>query len=292
MTLAPEVVEQAVKALSRASGFWFTRRCLMFELCRRSAWPDPGTYGESGGESGLDACERDFAEALAEHERRVGQLPRLVRPEDALAGIGPADLETFDLPADLFDYSIQRVAVFQRKDLCLMLIANGMHREIELALTVAPDFPTHVWARVRAQLDAGLRTTFLAVHDCGAASEAWLAEIEDQLGAHEGAEVFGVGLTVPWAFRLRVPVRGPEAPRGPGPSGPGGGPESKRGPGMSGMSGMPRRPSMPGLEEADPSFEPMLRSGSYALLEELTPLRAMRWIYGRVARGAEDVGFG
>jgi hypothetical protein len=44
--------------------------------------------------------------------------------------------------------------------------------------------------------------------------------------------------------------------------------------------------------ETDESFEPMLRSGSYALLEELTPLRAMRWIYGRVARGAEDVGFG
>lgn len=287
MTLEPEAVEQAVKALSRASGFWFTRRCLMFELCRRNAWPDPG--------NDLDACERDFAAALAEHERRAGQLSRLVRPEDALPGIGPADLETFDLPSDLFDYSIQRVAVFQRKDLCLMLIANGMHREIELALTVAPDFPTHVWARIRAQLDAGLRTTFLAVHDCGAASEAWLAEIEEQLGAHEGAEVFGVGLTVPWAFRLRVPVRGPEAPRTAGHAGPARGPESKRGPGMSGTPGMPampRRPSMPGLEEADPSFEPMLRSGSYALLEELTPLRAMRWIYGRVARGAEDVGFG
>jgi hypothetical protein len=286
MTLEAETVEQAVKAMSRASGFWFTRRCLMFELCRRNAWPDPG--------NDLDACERDFAAALAEHESRAGRLSRLVRPEAALPGIGLEDLETFDLPADLFDYSIQRVAVFQRKDLCLMLIANGMHREIELALTVAPDFPTHVWARIRAQLDAGLRTTFLAIHDCGGSSEAWLAEIEEQLGAHEAAEVFGVGLTVPWAFRLRIPVRGPEAPRSPGPAG---GSEPKRGPGnlrrpgmpggMSGMSG-----GMSGIEGADDSFEPMLRSGSYALLEELTPLRAMRWIYGRVARGAEDVGFG
>lgn len=284
-TLDAQTVEQAVNVMSRASGFWFTRRCLMFELCRRGAWPDPGTYGahdESGGESGLDACERDFAAALAEYESRVGQLPRLVRPEAAVAGIGPEQLQAYALPPDLFDYSIQRVAVFQRMDLCLMLIANGMHREIELALTVSPDFPTHVWARIRAQLDAGLRTTFLAVHDCGGTSEAWLAQLEEQLGAHEAAEVFGVGLTVPWAFRMRIPVRGPAAARGPAVAR---GPEPGRGSAMAGGPAM-------GAGPANESFEPMLRSGSYALLEELTPLRAMRWIYGRVARGAEDVGFG
>jgi hypothetical protein len=279
-------LEQAVKAMSRSSGFWFTRRCLMFELCRRNAWPDPGTD--------LDGCEREFAAALAEHESRTGQLARLVRPETAIAGIGLDDLETFDLPADLFDYSIQRVAVFQRKDLCLMLIANGLHREIELALTVPPDFPTHVWARIRAQLDAGLRTTFLAVHDCGAASEAWLAEVEEQLGSHDGAEVFGVGLTVPWAFRLRIPVRGAEPGRAPAA---GRVPAAGRGPTAGRGRPLARGPAGPAMgrgpaEEADDSFEPMLRSGSYALLEELTPLRAMRWIYGRVARGAEDVGFG
>jgi hypothetical protein len=259
--LDAQVVEQAAKALSRASGFWFTRRCLMFELCRREAWPDPG--------KDLDGCEQEFAAALAEHELRAGRLSRLVRPEDAIPGIGPTDLQAHDLPADLFDYSIQRVAVFERMDLCLMLILNGLHREVELALTVAPEFPTHVWARIHAQLDAGLHTTFLAIHDCGAGSEAWLASVEQQLGSYEAAEVFGVGLTVPWAFRLRIPVRGPAAVRGPGP-----------GPG--------RAP----VKTKDESFEPMLRSGSYALLEELTPLRAMRWIYGRVARGAEDVGFG
>ena len=38
-------------------------------------------------------------------------------------------------------------------------------------------------------------------------------------------------------------------------------------------------------------FEPILRR-SYALLEELTPLQTLRWIYERSARGAEDVGFG
>lgn len=274
-SLDAQTVEEAAKVLSRTSGLWFTRRCLMFELCRRGAWPDPGTD--------LDGCERDFAAALSEHEGRAGRLSRLVRPEAAIPGIGPADLKAFDLPADLFDYSIQRVALFERMDLCLMLVANGMHREIELALTVSPNFPTHVWARIRAQLDAGLRTTFLAVHDCGASSEAWLAEVEQQLGAHEAAEVFGVGLTVPWAFRLRLPVRGPGQARGPGPLG-----HSKRGPAGDTDEAYD-------ADEADEdveAFEPMLRSGSYALLEELTPLRAMRWIYGRVARGAEDVGFG
>jgi hypothetical protein len=209
----------------------------MFELCRRDGWPEP--------DLDLDGCERDFAAALAEYERSAGPLARLVRPETAIPGVGPADLEAHDLPADLFDYAIQRVVVVQRLDLCLMFIANGLHREIELALTVPPEFPTHVWTRIRAQLDAGLHTTFMAIHDCGAASEAWLETVENELGAYEAAEVFGVGLTVPWAYRMRLPVRGPEQ-----------------------------------------------GAGSYALLEELTPLRAMRWIYGRVARGAEDVGFG
>ena len=253
--LDEKTVEQAAKALSRASGYWFTRRCMMFELMRRGAWRDPGTD--------LDGCEREFAEALSEYERRAGQLSRLVRPEVAVASFEAADLRALDLPADLFDYSVQRVALFQRMDLCLMLIANGFHREIELALTVPPAFPGYVWTRLRAQLDAGLRTTFLAIHDCGGTSEEWLATIEQELGSHEHAEIARVGLTVPWAFRLRLPVRGPT-------------PEGRTAPPVS----------------PDKPFEPMLRSGSYALLEELTPLRAMRWIYGRVSKGAEDVGFG
>jgi hypothetical protein len=255
MTLERQLVEQAAKALSRSSGFWFTRRCLMFELCRRGAWSDPG--------ADLDACERDFAAALSEHERSFGRLPLLVRPEEAIPGVGPADLQSYDLPADLFDYSIQRVALVQRMDLCLMLIANGLHREIELALTVPPEFPTHVWSRLRAQLDAGLRTTFLAIHDCGGASEAWL----DAVGSCSAAEIVRVGLTVPWAFRLRLPVRGGTV-----------------------RGDEPVRSKAPAGEDED--FAPMLRSGSYALLEELPPLATMRWIYGRVSRGAEDVGFG
>jgi hypothetical protein len=238
--LDAQTVRAAAEALSGASGFWFTRRCLMFELCRRGAWPDPDVD--------LDACERDFALALANLEREVGRasggLARLVRPEEAIPGVGPADLDTFDLPADLFDYSIARVALIERMDLCLMLIANGLHREIEVALTVPPAFPTHVWGRIHAQLDAGLRTTFLAIHDYGGSSTAWLAAIDEQLGEHEAAQVAPTGLTISWSSRLGIPLRGPA------------------------------------------------RTNSYALLEELPPLQLMRWIYERVARGAEDVGFG
>ncbi|KIG19566.1 hypothetical protein DB30_00075 [Enhygromyxa salina] len=250
--LDPQTVLAAAKALSGSTGFWFTRRCLMFELCRRRVWPDPG--------ANLAACEQNFAAALASYEQTSGQLERLVRPEQAIAGVGPADLEAHDLPADLFDYAIGRVALFQRMDLCLMLIANGFHREIEVALTVPPEFPSHVWGRIHAQLNTGLRTTFLAIHDYSPASGPWLASIDEQLGGHEAAEVFPIGLTTPWAYRLRIPVRGPQA--------------------------SPGAPSAAAPTDAEP------RAGSYALLEELSPLRAMRWIYGHVARGAEDVGFG
>ncbi|PRQ03118.1 hypothetical protein [Enhygromyxa salina] len=249
--LDPQTIFAATEALSGPGKFWFTRRCLMFELCRRRVWADPGPD--------IEACEREFEATLAAYEREhgsAGGLDRLIRPEQAIPGVGPAELEAHDLPADLFDYSIARVALFQRMDLCLMLIANGFHREIEIALTVPPEFPSHVWGRIRAQLDAGLRTTFLAIHDCSSASDAWLASIDEQLGGHEAAALFPVGLTVPWAYRLRIPVRGPQA--------------------------------------APPSAGPkaQLPAGSYALLEELTPLRAMRWIYRHVSRGAEDVGFG
>lgn len=234
--LDAQLVCAAAQALSGSTGFWFTRRCLMFELCRRGAWPDPG--------ADLEGCERDFAAALSEYERDAGCLARLVRPEQAIAGVGPADLDTFDLPADLFDYSIARVALVERMDLALMLIANGLHREIEVAVTVPPKFPSHVWGRIRAQLDAGLRTTFLAIHDYEGSSAAWLGAVDEQLGAHEAAEVFPTGLTVAWVARLGIPLRGP------------------------------------------------VDSSSYALLEELPPLGLMRWVYERVARGAEDVGFG
>lgn len=244
MSLDAQVVSAAAQALSGSSGFWFTRRCLMFELCRRGAWPDPGP--------GLRACEQDFGAALATYEREFGRLALLVRPEEAVLGVGPEDLATFDLPADLFDYAIARVVLLERMDLCLMLIANGFHHEIEVALTVPPQFPSHVWDRIHAQLDAGLRTTFLAIHDYGGSSGAWLGAIDEQLGDHEAAEVFPTGLTMSWVSRLGVGLRGPDQ-----------------------------------VDQVDQAA-----SNSYALLEELPPLRIMRWIYERVARGAEDVGFG
>lgn len=231
-TIDRDALAAALVALQGQRGFWFTRRCLMFELVRRGAWPDP--------EHDLATCEASFALALAEHEREHGPLAKLVRPELASPGLRVDELARFDLPADLFDYSIQRVALFERLDLCLMLIANGFHREIEIALTVPPEFPSHVWGRIADQIAAGLPTTFLAVTDCGETHEAWLDGLDHRYGA---GKVRRVDLGVPWAHKLGLRLRG-------------------------------------------------TRSGSEALLEELPPLLLMRWIYRRVARGAEDIGFG
>lgn len=243
----PQLVDAAARALSGASGFWFTRRGLMFELCRRDAWPDP--------QADLDAQEQAFAAALAAYEADHGELGRLVRPELAPPGIGAGDLERMDLPADLFDYAVARVALVERLDLCLMLIANGLHRGIEVALCVPPNFPSHVWERVRAQLDAGLRTTFLTIHDYSPSSGPWLAAIDAQLREHEDAEIVPAGLTMPWLSRLQLPLRGESA-------------------------------------DTEGDADAASQAPSYALIEELPPLRIMRWVYGRVATGAEDIGFG
>jgi hypothetical protein len=101
------------------------------------------------------------------------------------------------------------------------------------------------------------------VHDCSAAGYTWLARLREHLRRHEAAELVNVGLSVPWAFRLRLSVR---------------------------STGKPVDPSV--LSGPGRDFMPLLHEGGYAELEELRPLQALRWIYRRAARGAEDVGFG
>jgi hypothetical protein len=253
--LAPTAVEAAVAAVSSDGAFWYTRRNLMYELCRAGAWPDPGSDPEG--------AHARFADALAEHEAEHAPLAELIRPEHASPGLAPEDLATLELPEDLFDYSVRRVVVLDRIDTCLLLVTNAFHRRIEVAPVAYPGFPSHVWARIARQLEAGVRTTFFAVHDCSAAGYAWLHRLRDELRPHDAAELVHVGLSVPWAFRLRLPVR---------------------------STGKPVDPSV--LSGPGRDFMPLLRAGSYAELEELRPLQALRWIYRRTARGAEDVGFG
>jgi hypothetical protein len=245
----------AVAAVSSDGVFWYTRRNLMYELCRAGAWPDPGADPEG--------AHARFAAALSEHEAEHEPLARLIRPEHASPGLSAADLATLDLPADLFDYSVRRVVVLDRIDTCLLLVTNGFQRRLECAPVAFPGFPSHVWERLEAQLVAGVSTTFFAVHDCSAAGYAWLHGLREALRRHELAELVHVGLSVPWAFRLRLPVRSTGRPVDP---------EVLSGPGRD--------------------FVPLLRTGGYAELEELRPLEALRWIYRRTARGAEDVGFG
>jgi hypothetical protein len=260
-SLAPPVLATAVAAVSSDGAFWYTRRNLMYELVRAGTWPDPGSDPE-------DAHTR-FAAALAAHEAEHGRLERLIRPENASPGLTASDLDALDLPSDLFDYTVRRVVVLDRLDSCLLLITNGLHRKLEVAPVAVVDggsdlgFPSHVWARVQAQLAAGIPTTFFAVHDCNAAGYAWLVRLREQLLRHEAAALVHVGLSVPWAFRLRLPVR---------------------------STGKPADPAL--LSGPGRDFMPLLSAGSYAELEELRPLQALRWIYRRTARGAEDVGFG
>lgn len=253
MSLTARDFEEALPALTSGGVFRYTRRNLMFELCRRGAWPDPA--GDP------DGCERAFEAALAEYEAREGRLEHLIRPEEAPPGLAPEERAKMDLPRDLFDFAVRRVAVFERKDTCLLFIANGFHRRIEMALTAHPGFPSHVWENLEAQLDARMRTTFFLVHDCRAESQAWARETRRALGRHRAARFQRVGLTVPWVFRMRMPMRTLDSE----------------------------------LEEAaarGQSFDNLVRTGSYALLEELRPVQAMRFVYRRTARGAEDIGFG
>jgi hypothetical protein len=253
--LPPAELAAAVTAVGSDGVFWYTRRNLMYELVRSGAWPDPGADPET--------AHTRFAAALATHEAEHGRLPRLIRPEHASPGLSDADVAALDLPSDLFDYSVRRVVVLDRIDTCLLLVTNGLHRRIEIAPVAYPGFPSHVWARLRSQLDDGVPTKFFAVHDCNAAGYAWLARLREELGRYPAATLVHAGLSVPWAFRLRLPVR---------------------------STGQPVDPST--LSGPGRDFMPLLRAGAYAELEELRPLQALRWIYGRTSRGAEDVGFG
>lgn len=253
--LAPAAVAAAVAGVSSDGAFAYTRRNLMYELIRAGVWPDPGSDPEG--------AHARFAESLAAYEAEHGSLATLIRPEHASPGLDPDDPSTLELPEDLFDYSVRRVVVLDRVDTCLLLVTNGFHRKIEVAPVAYPGFPSHVWARIARQLETGVRTTFFAVHDCSAAGYGWLHRLRDELRRHDTAELVHVGLSVPWAFRLRLPVR---------------------------STGKPVDPSV--LSGPGRDFMPLLRAGSYAELEELRPLQALRWIYRRTARGAEDVGFG
>ena len=250
------VLAAAAARLSYGGRFWYTRRQLFFELVRHGTVADPGADPEG--------ALATFAEALAAVEAGAGELPRLIRPE-RLVDLPPPP----ELPPDVLDYSVRRVLLFDSVDLCLFFVCNGFHRRIEVGLVAWPPnqserrFPAHVWSRLQHQIDGELSTDFFLVADSDVQARRWRAEVHGEFGGRPHVRIRDAGLTFPWAFRLRIPVR--STGRAPEPD-----------------LVIPERHEWRGL----------LMVGSYASLEELRPLKLMRWVYRRVARGAEDVGFG
>lgn len=208
--------------------------------------------------SDLPGAVASFTAELDAFERDHGELSLLVRPE-RLEHLPPPP----ELPPDVLDYSVRRILCFERIDTCLAFIRNGFHRRIEVGLVTWPGFPGHVWQRLHAQLAEGLVTEFFLIGDCSVETRRWKASIHAALDDVPKAKIRDASLTFPWAFRLRMPVR--STGRAPDPD-----------------------VSIPDGHE----WRGLFMNGGYATLEEMPPIRQLRWVYRRVARGAEDVGFG
>jgi hypothetical protein len=190
-------------------------------------------------------------------EQTHGPLPALIRPHHTTRRRPPRRVES-----DLYDYSVRRVIVFDRIDTMLMFAKNSFYRRVEIGLVAMDGFPTHVWSALRRQLRAGTRTTFLVVHDCDAQGQAAARTTSRKLAAYPNARVVDLGLGFNQCLRLGIAVR--------------------------------TTATKPKLERPQPRDRTrvLLGQGNYAHFEELTPLRAMRWVYQRVSKGAQDVGFG
>lgn len=245
--LKRERLDKMARVLSVRWRYWYSRRNLYHELERR------GRLDGLSGEAGLE----QFGEQLASHERVHGPLRRLVRPEQL-----PAPSEAPPLPEDIFDYAVRRVLVFQRLDPLMVFARSRFHQKMVVAMVTAEGFPEHVWGRLRGQLDAGLSTTFYAVHDCTPEGYAMAGRLREQLASWDRARVADVGMGLSHTMELGVPLRsGPAVP-------------------------------LSGRLADDPDEQQMLAEGSHAYFEELRPIQAMRWVYRRLVRRSEDEGFG
>jgi len=243
----PAQVVRAVRRLSARGRYWFNRRHLFYELRRRGQLPEVDPVGE------MDR----FASLLTRYEAEHGRLARLVRPE---ALVDPSARPP--LAGDVLDYAVRRVIVFQHLDTLLAFAKSGFQHKMVVALVTLDGFPDHVWGRLRDQLDAGLPTTFYALHDCTGEGYGLAAAIARQLAGWERARTIDAGLHLAHAMELGVPLR--------------------------------QEPPV-GLDEslrAESDEARMLADGSYAHFEAIRPLRGMRWVWSRLHRRAEDAGFG
>jgi hypothetical protein len=254
-------LEDAARAVSANGAFRYTKRNLYYELVRRGLEPAP---------RGDPAAElRAFRARLAAEQATSGPLPGLIHLTEATRAPDRPP------PPDVFDFAVRRVLVLDRIELFLLFALNGFHRRMEIALasvtrprrgTSPKPFPGPVWNRLERQLQSNLRTAFYTMHDCNRRGATLRGDVKKLLVGRGRPLVADVGLTFAQAFERGIPVR--RSPRRP-----------------------PDEKALP-LSSLDEEEALLLRSGSYAHLEELPPLALLRWAYARVQRGAEDLGFG
>jgi hypothetical protein len=196
-----------------------------------------------------------FDEALRAHEAALGPLSRLIRQSAE-----PLPTRAVAAPEAL-DFAVPRIMIFERPELFLFFVQNGFYRKIEMALVLWPGFPDYVWQSVLAQLRDGIHTSFYVIHDCDRPGYRLTDTVRVALNDFGPPEVGNLGLTFSQAYHVGIPVRTAGAPL----------------------------PLWRGFESES---EVLLEFGGYAHLEEMPPLALLRWAYGCVARGHEDVGFG
>ena len=256
--LEPKSLKRAVRALSKQGRFRFTLRNLYYKLVRVGLWPPPN-------QEPIAALSR-FRTALQDYEKQHGPIPGRIRHVDRLP-----EVDLAQLPPDVADYTTRRVIVFDRQETFLVFALNGFFRKIEIGLLVWPDYPQLVWERIHDHLAGGATTTIYLLHDCNRLGYDMKRRVEEQFQQYGPlARIVDVGLRFRQASNLGIAIRNDEQRAE----------HTDIDPLNFGVSGDRQEARL------------LMRSGSFAHLEELPPLRMMRWTYSRIATRMNDVGFG
>ncbi|MBX3125309.1 MAG: hypothetical protein KF718_01260 [Polyangiaceae bacterium] len=244
LPLTAAQMASVVAQLGTDGRFRYTRGQLFYALVRAGFLPAPGDA------AGARAA---FGVALERWECDHAPLPTLIRPE-TLAERASAST----LPADLADYAAPRALVFEDRESLLAFVLNGFHRKIEVAC-VTLGFPEHVYSRLLRQVEEGIATKFYVVRHATPAGYGFADTVSKALPSG-AASLEDLGLTLPWAFRLRLPLS------------------------VSAPVTVP--PEVPERDRL------LLERGRYAELFQAAPAELLGWVYDRISADAEEVGFG
>lgn len=258
LQLKPKRLKRAVRQLSRGGKFRFTLRNLYYKLLRTGDWPQPQ-------QDPLDTLER-FKDALQAYEDQHGPVPGRIRNVDRLS-----EMDMATLPPDVADYTTRRVLVCDRQEVFLSFIFNGFFRKLEIGLLLWPNYPQLVANQIHEHLGSGAKTTLYLLHDCNRAGYDFKETVQEAFQEHGNkAHIVDLGMRFRQASNLGVPIRSDTARED----------SSDLDPLQFGDSGERQEVRL------------MLRSGCFAHLEELSPLRMLRWTYSRIATRTQDVGYG